>query len=97
MQLSSLGEIAYSQGLKLPKYFMNIFLDAFVMMPNHMHGIIVITDVDDDQKGRGEAGDMGYASQSIIPKSPASPLRYVYQPLRPIRQNRQIDLVRIIR
>ncbi|MBE0685544.1 MAG: transposase [Anaerolineaceae bacterium] len=68
MQLSPLGEIAYYQWLQLPKRFANIVLDEFVIMPNHMHGIIVI------QKGRGEAGDMRYSSQSIIPKSPASPL-----------------------
>ena len=74
MQLSSLGEIAYSQGLQLPKYFMNIVLDAFVMMPNHMHGIIVITDVDDDQKGRGEAGDFGILDWEAYLISPASPL-----------------------
>jgi hypothetical protein len=49
-------------------------LDAFVIMPNHMHGIIVITEMDVNQNGRGEAGETRYASQSLIPKSPASPL-----------------------
>ena len=68
MQLSSLGEIAYSQCLQLPKRFTNIVLDAFVIMPNHIHGIIVI------QNGRGEADDTRYSSQSKIPVSPASPL-----------------------
>ena len=75
MQLSPLGEIAYYQWLQLPKRFTNIVLDAFVIMPNHMHGIIVITEMDVNQNGRGEAGDTRYASQSLIPKSPASPLQ----------------------
>lgn len=68
MHLSSLGEIAYYQWLQLPKRFTNIVLDSFVIMPNHIHGIIVI------QKGRGEAGDTRYSSQSKISISPASPL-----------------------
>lgn len=75
MQLSTLGEIAYYQWLQIPKRFTNIVLDVFVIMPNHMHGIIVITGGDDDQKNRGEAGDTRYSFQSLIPESPASPIQ----------------------
>lgn len=49
MVLSKFGLVAKQQWAKLPKRFPNIELGAFVIMPNHMHGIIVITD------GRGTA------------------------------------------
>ena len=50
MKLSKFGLVAKQQWEKLPKRFPNIELGAFVIMPNHMHGIIVIIN------GRGTAG-----------------------------------------
>ncbi len=45
MELNELGSIAYEQWQKLPERFTNIELDVFQIMPNHIHGIIVLTDV----------------------------------------------------
>ena len=42
MKLSPLGEIAHYQWLQLPQRFSNIELDAFIIMPNHIHGILII-------------------------------------------------------
>jgi len=47
--LSKFGLVAQQQWEKLPKRFPNIELGAYMIMPNHMHGIIVIT------AGRGTA------------------------------------------
>ncbi len=52
MVLSKFGLVAKQQWEKLPKRFLNIELGAYMIMPNHMHGIIVITD------GRGTAGNL---------------------------------------
>jgi putative transposase len=49
MILSSFGMIASQQWEKLPKRFKNIELGAYMIMPNHMHGIILISE------GRGTA------------------------------------------
>jgi putative transposase len=43
MALTKYGLVAKQQWEKLPKRFPNIELGAFIIMPNHMHGIIVIT------------------------------------------------------
>ena len=43
MVLSPLGEVAAARWLALSKHHPNIELDAFVIMPNHVHGILVIT------------------------------------------------------
>ena len=44
MQLSDIGEIAESEWVKSPiiRPDMNLELGAFVVMPNHFHGIIII-------------------------------------------------------
>jgi putative transposase len=44
MSLSPIGSIAKEFWEEIPKHFNNIALDAFIVMPNHIHGIIVITD-----------------------------------------------------
>ena len=44
MILNEYGQIAFDEWMKTPNIRSNIQLDAFVVMPNHIHGIIVITD-----------------------------------------------------
>jgi REP element-mobilizing transposase RayT len=43
MKLSPVGEIAHYQWHQLPQHFNNIELDTFIIMPNHIHGILIIT------------------------------------------------------
>jgi len=42
MELNEMGQIARQCWLDIPKHFGNAAVDAFVVMPNHIHGIIVI-------------------------------------------------------
>lgn len=42
MILSESGRIAYKLWYELPEHFSFVSLDAFVIMPNHVHGIIII-------------------------------------------------------
>ena len=42
MRLNAAGEMAESVWAALPRRFPAVRLDAFVVMPNHIHGIIVI-------------------------------------------------------
>ncbi len=43
MHLNALGTIAHDEWLKTESIRDNVELDAFVIMPNHMHGIFTIT------------------------------------------------------
>ncbi len=43
MILSKAGIIAVHQWRKIPKYMPNVEIDQFVIMPDHMHGIIIFT------------------------------------------------------
>ncbi len=44
MVLNDFGRIAYNEWIKLPQRFSNVELDVFQIMPNHMHGIIVLSE-----------------------------------------------------
>ncbi|MEO7486141.1 MAG: transposase [Ferruginibacter sp.] len=45
MILNELGTIAYNEWIKLVERFTSFELDVFQIMPNHMHGIILLNDV----------------------------------------------------
>ena len=49
MILNDYGNIAYNEWGNTPNIRKNVELDVFVIMPNHLHGIIIINDI-----GRGE-------------------------------------------
>lgn len=40
--LSSLGQLAGKTWLRLPEWFAVVYLDSYVIMPNHMHGVLVL-------------------------------------------------------
>lgn len=42
MELSSIGEIAHQYYQEIPIHFPFALLDAFIIMPDHIHGIIII-------------------------------------------------------
>lgn len=42
MEFSEIGKMAEKFWLETPHYFPFVELDAFVIMPNHVHGIIII-------------------------------------------------------
>lgn len=46
MVLSAIGEIADRFWKEIPEHFDNMKLDEYVIMQNHIHGIIIITDED---------------------------------------------------
>src|SRR5262245_61937533 len=37
-----LGRIALAHWLEIPKHYSNVKLDEFIVMPNHIHGIVII-------------------------------------------------------
>lgn len=51
MILSGIGEVVRNRWLEIPNHFSNIKLDEYVIMPNHIHGIIII----DNPVGDGHA------------------------------------------
>jgi REP element-mobilizing transposase RayT len=50
MRLNQIGQLVRSQWLKIPYHHTHVELDAWVIMPNHIHGILIL-----DTSGRGAA------------------------------------------
>lgn len=57
MRLNGLGQIAHDFWAQVPAHFPGVSIDAFVIMPNHVHAIVVIQEspkvVGDGGKGEG--------------------------------------------
>jgi REP element-mobilizing transposase RayT len=51
MHLSPIGAIVAEEWSKTPQIRPNIQLDEWVIMPNHLHGIIIITTVETPRRG----------------------------------------------
>jgi REP element-mobilizing transposase RayT len=46
------GQVVISRWRNIPHHFSSIKLDEFIVMPNHLHGIIIISDGLRNQKGK---------------------------------------------
>jgi REP element-mobilizing transposase RayT len=46
MRLNDAGRVVQQCWDRIPTHFPHVELDGFVVMPNHVHGIVVITDID---------------------------------------------------
>ena len=42
MRLNELGQIAHTYWMEITHHFDNAKIDAFIVMPNHVHGIIIL-------------------------------------------------------
>ena len=78
MRLSRDGHVVEKKWHEIPLHFTGVDIDAFVVMPNHVHGIIVIKDLEDSvpsvveqhavplRKRRGpKAGSLGVIVRSF--------------------------------
>jgi len=75
MQLTEIGEIALKYWNEIPKHFPFVELDEFVVMPNHVHGIIVINKTDDgrDKKRNDvETPNLGVSTNKVPNTAAAS-------------------------
>ncbi len=66
MRLNEFGEIVARTWYDLPNHVANVQLDAFVVMPNHVHAVIVITAV-------GAGSERADSNSAPIPKRHALP------------------------
>jgi hypothetical protein len=42
MNLSDVGQLADKFWIEIPDHYPGVILDTYIVMPNHMHGILVI-------------------------------------------------------
>jgi REP element-mobilizing transposase RayT len=77
MRVNALGQMVAECWDALPAHFANVELDAFVITPNHVHGIIVIA---------GD-GDTVHVGAQDVRATHASPLRDPERPRGPKRKS----------
>jgi REP element-mobilizing transposase RayT len=67
MHLNPAGQMIATAWGDLPVQFAFVQMDAFVVMPNHLHGIIVLTGEDVGHNGRGESRLVSSTRRGIRP------------------------------
>lgn len=65
MELNEVGKIAVSCWLEIPTHFPNATLHEYVIMPNHIHGIIELSETSVGAKNISPEIGMGYISSEI--------------------------------
>ncbi|MCF8235897.1 MAG: hypothetical protein K9G67_12900 [Bacteroidales bacterium] len=78
MELSDYGDIVKNEFLKIPLYHKRVLLDAWVVMPNHVHCIITLGDYDFDN-----GGTVKKIHEFSLPIPPTPPLRQPHQQIEP--------------
>jgi putative transposase len=74
VRLSNLGEIVRDEWEALERRFPRLVLEEFVIMPNHIHGVLVIEGGGDDDQKAGEASATKPPSSCRPTLADASPL-----------------------
>jgi REP element-mobilizing transposase RayT len=60
MQLSPVGEIAQKLWYEIPNHFSNCQIDLFCVMPNHIHGILIINQIQQGDANQTQKEDAIY-------------------------------------
>ena len=70
MQLSEIGHMANKFWKEIPEHFLFVELDEFVIMPNHVHGIIIINKPNDGDidKRNVKTPNLGVSTTAIASK-----------------------------
>jgi len=64
MILNDGGKIVEKCWIDIPEHFPNAILDEFIIMPNHIHGIIILNELDFDNVGANMVVDVGANNHS---------------------------------
>jgi REP element-mobilizing transposase RayT len=70
MLLNDFGEIAVDEWLKLSQRYPNVLLDVFQIMPNHVHGIIVLENVVPSSSSESSSSVVGATLAVAFPAVP---------------------------
>lgn len=67
MVLNDVGKMIISEWCSLPMHFPHVELDAFVVMPNHIHGILILDAglMNDNESDGNTAGEYKIRPYSV--------------------------------
>lgn len=80
IKLSEIGEIAYENWENTPAHYPNVNLDEFIVMPNHIHGLLWLMNDETSVGAQNlepvqKVKNKKHGFQKIIPKSVGSIIR----------------------
>lgn len=76
MQPTELGQIAHDGWLTTPDHFPNVEIDCFVVMPNHVHAIVIIYDPEQQSdETKNNDRDVG-TRHALSLRDPNEPQKY---------------------
>ena len=96
-RLNDLGEVVRAEWEALPGKFRGLALDQFVIMPNHLHGVLVLQGEDSGEGGAHTGPRKGEASANRVPSkierlvADASPL-----PIQPVHGTQPGSLAAVV-
>ena len=76
LQCTPIAETAAEHWLRIPQFFPFVSLDSFIIMPNHIHGIIFINKHDNEEWKQNKFGSQSQNIPSIIRGFKSSVKRY---------------------
>ena len=62
LKINKKGKLVKQKWIEIPNHFKDVELDEYVIMPNHIHGIIIINENVGDTKYNLNVGDAKFAS-----------------------------------
>lgn len=65
MVLNELGEVVNSEWLHVAKARANVLLDSYVIMPNHLHGIVIIDNENARVDAKRDSAENGKCSGTL--------------------------------
>jgi putative transposase len=77
MQLNPFGQLVHAYWQRLPHHFANLQLDAFVVMPNHLHGILHLTN---PRRGAAFGDNSSDIRENYAPNATPHPTPSIAQP-----------------
>jgi len=83
MMLSDYGKMVEEFWNEIPNHFLHVETDAFTVMPNHIHGIIVIAQTVSPAGGAHEGAHEGGAQHAAPVRPNVAPVRPNVAPVRP--------------
>lgn len=66
MILNSIGQIVNNYWMQIPKHFLGVHLDEYIIMPNHLHGIIEIRCQWEDFEQKRKLGLINMFSEYMV-------------------------------
>ena len=72
MRLSEIGKIVQGCWMEIPKHFPNVSLDEFRVMPNHLHGILVLNKVSTRHAVPRTKQDQNEQGKGVLLNAPTS-------------------------